>query len=125
MDCLEMIIDNNNNHNHIPLFSMLQQQHQQHQQQDNYWPYIKEKYCTTPLSMTVTEVPQECTRSINGHYNLRWYKDLRAMRSVYLNIEEATHRYEVTTVFEGSEKSNICKSVTSLVMYLLEQLRVL
>lgn len=113
MDNPDMIIENEQ----LPVFMTLNDT-------TSHWPYIKAKYCTSPY-ITISVEPQECTKTPTGQYNMRWYKNIQAMRNVYLHIDESKNFYEVTTIFEGSENPIVCKSITSLVMYLQEQLRIL
>lgn len=88
------------------------------------WAYIQRTHCTTPI-MSVTVQPMECRQLAHGKYTIRWCRDVRTMRSVYLFIDEATRLYEVTTMFEGVENQKICPSTMALVLYIQEQLRVL
>lgn len=88
------------------------------------WSYIQRTHCTTPM-ISVTTQPIECRQLGQGKYTVRWCRDIRAMRSVYLYIDEASRLYEVTTLFEGVENQRVCPSTMALVLYIQEQLRIM
>lgn len=89
-----------------------------------HWPYILKTHCSTSF-LSVSTPPVECTQYADGIYNLRWHKELRAMKNIYLHINEKTRLYEVTGIFTGSETVKICPSNTALVVYLNQQISLL